>query len=879
MATSYLSSTFKSSPYVLPVDLGLMDKVLSVQQDRFNKGAQKTQEAVDKMGMLDVLKGTDREYLNSKINGIVESINSMGGVNYSDMATMSQIESKGSEVYGDGRVLNAIASTRSVRGLMKSYDEYKKNPKLSKLYSQANEAYDMRRVQEWMNDGEVGSSYRGASSATPYVAYRDNHMKIFEKLKADKYETINDKGLFLDKETREFVRPEKIMSDAMNLMTPEERGQMKRDAWYLYNVQSPVAPETLIQKSLEQYQDQVNSAANLHAEYEMKAAASVGDPAAAMKYKQLAANQKQVVTQMVAGAKTVQQNAIERFQADPEEFQYQVYSQDYFRGLGNRFSVNRTERSIQADQAEMFTLKMNQDNFQFNAKMEREDRRLDIQEAALGIKMYDAVTGRYKYITADQSMYSTNINTQDPDDLVVTEKTIFAANQQLELEKGKITQDFMERLAAQHPELGITVQQTTTGSGIQYLLKGQEVLEDVNGVKGLQLDDFAGLSIPEKVQALREKGLSEQGIRILNTIREAYVAQAEGRQPVYEGLPPGAAKMFEDNFLIQETINTNRKKVEAVYDQAYTNILTPEEKKTWLDYINTTGRKPGSPGIVQKIVESLPVYGSMTKLINAIFTVPPPAHIQTIMRKLEDSGFDKKAKDLLGQIGTRDVFRVQTFGENHPLIKDGDLQQWISSEITAKRAKNLNGDAFDGTVDVGSIKPIHAGMKADGSGEYYVQAQVKDGDAFKTITINIPDSEAKKFKLNRDPHQNLNYSVNLLGRSGDIPVSGGKNLATMVNVVKVQPNNLNDQSSYAQAIFFVLDADGRKIPANNDKGFEYMPVNIPATQGLTPSDAYQKAKQIVESFGAQSEPLIKNGTIKREDVFTAFKDYLLNYNK
>ena len=862
MAVSYLSSPFKSSPYVLPIDLGLMDKVLSVKQDKFDKGAAKTQALVDQMGTLDVLKDGDREYLNSKINSIVESVNGLGGVDYSDTAIMSQIEAMGSDVYGDEKVLSAVASTRSVRNLMKTYENFKTNPKLSKLYSESNEAYDMRNVSAWMNDGQVGSSYKGPSSATPYTPYRDNHMKVFEKLKADLKMTLQDNGLFYSVTEQEFIHPERVMAMAANLMTPAERAQMKRDAWYLYNVQSPTAPETLVNKALGQYANQINRAAQLQAEYEAQAKAAVGDNEARIRYNSLALRQQQEVERLKANIPAVQKNAIASYQADPEEFQYQLYSQDYFSGIGDRFSVNRTKRDIKADQAEMFTLKYNQENFQFNEELKRKDRELDIKQqdadtraAATGLKMFDPTTGKMKFVDLTENFQSTNINTEDPEGLRTTENTILEANKQLELEIGSISQDFISKLATRYPNLGL-IQHTKSGTGIGGILKGQQALEDANGVAGFQIDDLKGLQQEKYVKGLQQGGMSEEGIKFLKSLSDNFVAMSEGRSMNPAELPAGAAEMFEKAFMVRERINANNAKIRGVYQAVNEQVmnspkLSNAEKVLAQDYFF-------NPAKYNKNVTRYVTTGSIGAPSTQVSGNELDPRIQNI---LEKAGVDieREKNNYFKTIGTRDVFRTQTFGNNHPLFKNESLQNYVVSEL---------GRLGKGAIDPRNVSPVASGMKADGSGSFYIQAYVKQGSGENAteelVDVPISVENAKKIGLNNDPYNHLNYSVNLTGRSGDIPVYGNKNMSLTINIVKENPNSMNEYNSFAQAKYYYLDDNGQKIP-DNSGGYKHELIDIPATNGMTPSEAYARAKQAVQQ-AAQNKV-----------SFEEFKNYLINY--
>lgn len=121
MAVSYLSTPLESSPYVLPLDLGLFSNVMSIKQKKIDDNVSAVQAGIDQLGLLDVMKDEDKNYLNEKINGLVGSINNLGGVDFSDSNIMRQIEGLGSDIYGDSNIITALSSTKAIRNLQNSY--------------------------------------------------------------------------------------------------------------------------------------------------------------------------------------------------------------------------------------------------------------------------------------------------------------------------------------------------------------------------------------------------------------------------------------------------------------------------------------------------------------------------------------------------------------------------------------------------------------------------------------------------------------------------------------------------------------------------------------------------------------------------------------
>jgi hypothetical protein len=125
MAVSYLSTPFQSSPYVPPVDLNLMAKVLGYKQEKFDVTAQKIQTQLDTVANADIIKGIDKDYVNNKLNTMVSNLNGMGGVDLADINVGNQISGYAASIYNDDKVISAISSTKKVRSLQASYEKFK----------------------------------------------------------------------------------------------------------------------------------------------------------------------------------------------------------------------------------------------------------------------------------------------------------------------------------------------------------------------------------------------------------------------------------------------------------------------------------------------------------------------------------------------------------------------------------------------------------------------------------------------------------------------------------------------------------------------------------------------------------------------------------
>lgn len=891
MATSYKSTPFRSSPYLPPLDMNLFSRVMEVKQQQFNAGAARTQGMIDKLGTLDVMRGVDRDYLNGKINGIVDQINNLGGVDFSDMNVSNQIEGLGSDVYGDDKITNAISSTSSVRNLVKTYNDFKTNPKLKGMYSQVNEAYDMKAVNAYMQNGEVGAAYHGPNTATPYYNYKKDLSDAIEKVKADKNVTMTDNGLYWSKTTHEFISPDRIVAMANDLLTPDAAAQMKRDSWYLYNVQAPASPEQMIQKGLAQYQENLLAAASKQKLYQDQADAAIGDPQARQNYLLLAEKAKQEYEGLKSQEKGLAQTMAKRYGSDPESFGYEVYKNDFFRGLGNRFSVNRSDRDVVENKAEMFRQRMDQaERFHTDDNAYKQDL-IRIAKEKNDIEAMKAMTGRLKlskdkfgnsvWVPDEDALTSSNINTQDPDKLSVTEKSIGEANQMMLKEMDDLSNSFITQLVNDHPEmnLGKITSSNQSPTGILGLLNGSGLLEGVNGRPGLQLDDLSGL---EKNKAgLLKSGMSEEGFNYLKTLHAKYQDMMQGKGDG-SGLPEGADDLFKQLRFKQLRIEANNKKVASVNEQVLSLVggLTTAERKVLADFQAQPEKYSAKYRTLMSLGanEDTQLAGIMGLLSFSDDPGVADPVLRSALKKLEKANktgdLEKARQTYYNQLGSRDVFRVRTFVDNDPYLKQNNLQRYMSSELALSgHATDQEGKPITLAATEEDIHPISVGMMADGSKRYYVSGIVKQKDGDKTVQhfVRVPldDQNAAKLGVNRDPYDDLNYTVNLLGSAEDIPVYGSKDLAVSVRVVKKNVGNLNDYSSYAQAKFYLLDKEGKKI-MGPDGTPQYQTVKIPVTEGRTPSEAFALAEAAIKQ--AAQNPAHKV-------TFEEFKDYLMNYGK
>jgi hypothetical protein len=358
-----------------------MGRVLQTKQAEFNAGVNKVQGAIDSASSLDAVRGVDKDYINSKISNLVETINNIGGVDFSDPNITNQISGLQSQIYNDPNVINAVAGTRAFRYVQDQYKTLKeKNPK---NWNPANEWYDMNKFSDWFNDTRAGAQVgAGAGQITPYTKYEDDWQKLFDKITANANvsQEITDKGLMYRIDTHTVVSPDRIWDTAQKMLTPEQRQQLAIEGRYQYQ-NLPLSDLTKAYDA-ETYR-KVGVATSQLDDYrnKLKASVNVQDQD---KYQQLIDQTSDQISKLVA---PVRKNA--------EQIKENLYLNDKLKGLQDRYAFDKTSTKLQPATDKMFKLKYEMDKQQFAYKQGHDRIQQQIEMAKDGLMFYqDPLTGQ-----------------------------------------------------------------------------------------------------------------------------------------------------------------------------------------------------------------------------------------------------------------------------------------------------------------------------------------------------------------------------------------------------------------------------------------------------------------------------------------------------
>lgn len=183
--------------YVSPYNMDVMMQGMGYMQQKIDTNRQAINEYADYIINSDIIKPQDREYLQNRLNGLIQDVNNVyRKSNLASDGIARSIQARLGEAL-DTRVLNAIAGTREFRELSTKLEDMKLNN--PKMYSPINESMALMPYYKWLNDGQVGTRLEPLHY-TPYTDYNaeiDGKVKDFlTKHKDQKIQipVLNDKG-------------------------------------------------------------------------------------------------------------------------------------------------------------------------------------------------------------------------------------------------------------------------------------------------------------------------------------------------------------------------------------------------------------------------------------------------------------------------------------------------------------------------------------------------------------------------------------------------------------------------------------------------------------------------------------------------------------
>lgn len=250
-------TTFK--PYVAQQPVEAMVQVGMQKQNQYDQGLQKIQSQIDQVAGMDVVRDVDKMYLQSKLDTLGGNLRKVAAGDFSNYQLQNSVGGMVSSIAKDKNVQNAVSSTARYRKGIADMDAAIKEGKSSP----SNEWDFQNQANQWLNNGDVKSSFSGSYS--PYTNYKKNALDVIKSLTKD--ESITDDAFTLDskgnlvigdatvRKKLAGISPEKIQTALMATLTPADFKQMETDGRYNY---SNASPQQFVNSINSSYSEKIN---------------------------------------------------------------------------------------------------------------------------------------------------------------------------------------------------------------------------------------------------------------------------------------------------------------------------------------------------------------------------------------------------------------------------------------------------------------------------------------------------------------------------------------------------------------------------------------------------------------------------------------------
>lgn len=155
---SWTDKTPEFNPYIQQLPVEDMVKVGMQKQAQYDKGVEKIQTSIDNVAGMDVIRGIDKTYLQSKVNELGNNLKFVAAGDFSNFQLVNSVTGMTNQIAKDKNVLNAVSSTKKYRKELNHIEEQKKKG----LVTPDNLYNFQKGANEWLNSEELDNSFNAS---------------------------------------------------------------------------------------------------------------------------------------------------------------------------------------------------------------------------------------------------------------------------------------------------------------------------------------------------------------------------------------------------------------------------------------------------------------------------------------------------------------------------------------------------------------------------------------------------------------------------------------------------------------------------------------------------------------------------------------------
>lgn len=224
---SFLDNIPKFNPYVQQLPVEAMVQVGMAKQQAYEQNVTKIQTQIDNVAGLDILRGVDKKYLQSKLNELGNKLTTLASGDFSNFQLVNSVGGMTNQIAKDDLVKNAVSSTTWYRDqrkkIQKDIDDGKSDP--SNIYN-----FD-KQASVWLNSDKVGESFSG--QYTP-------HFDIF-KFAKETFDAVLPDGYSFDQIYQLGADGKPLKDKSGNLIYSTTMTRLEKEGKFPKKVQETVA--------------------------------------------------------------------------------------------------------------------------------------------------------------------------------------------------------------------------------------------------------------------------------------------------------------------------------------------------------------------------------------------------------------------------------------------------------------------------------------------------------------------------------------------------------------------------------------------------------------------------------------------------------------
>lgn len=238
---SFTDQTPQFNPYVQQLPVEAMVKVGMEKQQRYDEGVQKIQTSIDNVAGLDIIRGVDKQYLQSKLNALGNNLKTVAAGDFSNYQLVNSVGGMAKQIGNDKTIQNAVGSTAKYRKELANREAYIKEGK----GSPSNDFVFGLGADKWLNSDDINTSFN--TTYDQYTNWKKNGLEVIKALTGNS--TITDDAFTTDAKGNIVIADavvrtkmggitaEQIQQALLSTLTPADFKQMQNDSLYNYSNQ------------------------------------------------------------------------------------------------------------------------------------------------------------------------------------------------------------------------------------------------------------------------------------------------------------------------------------------------------------------------------------------------------------------------------------------------------------------------------------------------------------------------------------------------------------------------------------------------------------------------------------------------------------------